>query len=124
MTNNEVYLLINPSKINNLVKKQGFKPVYYYYKHKKKEIINNDCILKLEISKIKQVKPGCFYKNVYQSSKDKHFDVYYKLKDKYTNSNEIWIEETKKYKKKEIKIKKTKNDIVKKDNHGIVSFDI
>ena len=102
----DVFLLINPDKINNICKKSKFKPIYYYYKHKQKQIINDKNIIKIEISKIKQIKNDCFYKDVYKSSKDEYFDIYYKLKDKYRNCEEIYIEQEKTYKKREVKIKK------------------
>ena len=41
MTSNnlkDVYLLINPNKINNISKRPKFKPVYYYYKQKKRKL--------------------------------------------------------------------------------------
>ncbi len=133
MTSNnlkDVYLLINPNKINNISKRPKFKPIYYYYKDKKKEIINQNNIIKIEISKVKQLKQGCFYKDVYKSEKNKIFDVYYKLKDKYLNCSEVWVEQKKKYKQRAIKIKKY--DKIKdspelksiKADHGIVEFEI
>ena len=120
----ETYIILDSKKIDNInnTHKQ-YKNIIYYYKNKKKEILNDKQIIKLNISNVKYVKPGCMYKEIYKSSNDKYFDHYTILKDKYSGLNEIWIEQTKLYKKRSVKIEKPIVEI-KKNVSNIITFDI
>ena len=117
MEKNNLYIYIPRNKILNKLERKhqsnDFMKIYYYVKNQRFEF-NQKNIIEVDIFDMKEIKNNCIYKDCYKSKKDKYFDWYYKIKPKYDNIEELYIEKNKKKDKlrlsynKNIKIRREK----------------
>jgi hypothetical protein len=83
----------------------------YYYKNKRRYRFNDKNINEIDIYHIKDIQKDTLYKSTFRSQKDKYFDWYYCLKEKFNECESIYINNEKSYtksKNKEYNINKKK----------------
>jgi len=83
----------------------------YYYKNKRRYKFNDKNINEIDIYHIKDIQKDTLYKSTFRSQKDKYFDWYYCLKEKYNECDSIYINNEKSY----TKSKNTEYNINKKE---------
>ncbi len=98
MNNIDVYLYIPRERILNFQSKKHqsenkdrFRTVYFY-KKKYCYKMNEKDITEVDLYDVKDLQIDTFYKSSYKSSKDDNFDWYCKLKPKFNNCKEIYLE--------------------------------
>ena len=74
----------------------------YQYKHKRRYRLNDVEINEIDVYNIKEIQKNTLYKSSFKSQKDQYFDWYYCLKEKYNDSESIYINNEKSYTKKKI----------------------
>ncbi len=71
----------------------------YYYKNKRRYKFNDKNINEIDIYHMKDIQKDTLYKSTFRSQKDKYFDWYYCLKEKYNDCDSIYINNEKSYTK-------------------------
>jgi hypothetical protein len=111
-----IYLYIPREKILNYSsrkhQKNRFSKLYYYIK-KKEFIYNQQNVNILDIFDIKEIQKNTFYKDCFNSKKNEIFDVFYKLKPKFNELNEIYIEKKTNLSKNEVFFENNSNKTMK-----------
>ncbi len=101
-----LYIYIPREKILNFQsrnhqKKNTFTKLFYYVK-KKQFQYNESNICEIDIFDIKEVQKNTFYKDCFNSSNNEFFDVFYKLKPKFNNLDEIYVKKKKKLSRNDV----------------------
>lgn len=118
-----IYLYIPRQKILNYSSRKHhnkkFKKLYYYV-NKKQFKFNENIINEIDIFNIKEIQKDTFYKDCFNSNNNEIFDVYYKLKSKYNNLNEIYIKQEKPRIQNNIFGKKNENNTMNIINEYVI----
>tara|TARA_R110000823_G_scaffold304150_1_gene425687 strand:+ start:744 stop:1169 length:426 start_codon:yes stop_codon:yes gene_type:complete len=72
----------------------------YHYKNKRRYKFNDSDISEIDVYDIKEIQKDTLYKNTFKSQKDKYYDWYYCLKEKFNEQESIYINNEKGYTKK------------------------
>lgn len=72
----------------------------YHYKNKRRYKFNDSDISEIDVYDIKEIQKDTLYKNTFRSQKDKYYDWYYCLKEKFNEQESIYINNEKGYTKK------------------------
>ena len=72
----------------------------YHYKNKRRYKFNDSDINEIDVYDIKEIQKDTLYKNTFRSQKDKYYDWYYCLKEKFNEQESIYINNEKGYTKK------------------------
>ena len=75
----------------------------YQYKNKKRYKINDIEINEIDVYNVKEIQKNTLYKSTFKSEKDKFYDWYYCLKEKYNDQESIYINNEKSYSQKKNK---------------------
>jgi len=104
---NDVYLTIPRDVVLNYQSRKHredkFRTLYHYRKKNRFKFNTND-IQEIDIFKVKEVQIDTLYKSTFKCNKDKYFDWFYCLKEKYNSCDNIYIEN---HKKETLKTRKT-----------------
>tara|TARA_R100000900_G_scaffold142792_1_gene124900 strand:- start:504 stop:917 length:414 start_codon:yes stop_codon:yes gene_type:complete len=97
---NNIYLYIPRDIVLNYKSRKhrgdNFRTIYYY-KNKRRFKFNEKEINEIDIYHIKDIQKDTLYKSTFKSQKDKYFDWYYCLKEKYNDCESIYINNEKSY---------------------------
>lgn len=118
MERNLLYVYIPREKVLNFSppkykKREDYVKSFFYVKNKKFEIDDKN-IQEIDIYNVKYIKKNCFYKCQYKSKNDEYFDYFFKLKPKYNDLHEVYIEKDKKKDRLRLSYKKNLNKQLKK----------
>ncbi len=114
--NSYMYITIPREKILNKKKRKhrnnNFKRIYYYVDNQE-FCINDQNIKEVDIYDMKEIQSNTLYKHSYKSTKDNHFDWYFRLKPEYEDCKDIYIKKDKQ--KDRLRLSYKKNIAICKD---------